>query len=45
MESSEKRNDSNARESVRNRTDWLAPLLASFLSTVLAVAAHKMGVF
>ena len=45
MESSEKRNDSNAREAVRNRTDWMAPVLASIISTVLAVCAHKLGWF
>ena len=45
MESSEKRNDSNARESVRNRTDWMAPVLASIISTALAVCAHKVGWF
>ena len=45
MERTESRNDSNARESVRNRTDWLAPVLASIISTVLAVCAHKLGWF
>jgi len=45
MESSEKRNDSSARESARNRTDWIAPVLASIISTGLAVLAHKMGAF
>jgi hypothetical protein len=45
METNELRNDSNARESVRNRTDWIAPVLASIISTSLAVLAHKMGAF
>lgn len=45
MERTERRNDSNARESVRNRTDWMAPVLASIISTVLAVCAHKLGWF
>ena len=35
--------DSVAREAVRNRTDWMAPLLTAVVTWGLAILSHKLG--